>query len=73
MTIEANIATISIADIYNYRVVATTVITDNPRFTVSCTKVLREKYNCTVVLYGCQTWSLALREEHGPRVFENGC
>jgi hypothetical protein len=24
-----------------------------------------------VVLYGCETWSLILREEHGPRVFEN--
>jgi hypothetical protein len=24
-----------------------------------------------VVLYGCGTWSLALREEHRPRVFEN--
>ena len=24
------------------------------------------------VLYGCETWSLILREEHGLRVFENG-
>jgi hypothetical protein len=24
-----------------------------------------------VVLYGCGTWSLTLREEHGLRVFEN--
>jgi hypothetical protein len=24
-----------------------------------------------VVLYGCETWSLRLREEHGLRVFEN--
>jgi len=24
-----------------------------------------------VVLYGCGTWSLILREEHKPRVFEN--
>jgi hypothetical protein len=24
-----------------------------------------------VVLYGCETWSLTLREEHKPRVFEN--
>jgi hypothetical protein len=23
------------------------------------------------VLYGCKTWSLTLREEHGLRVFEN--
>jgi hypothetical protein len=24
-----------------------------------------------VVVYGCETWSLTLREEHRPRVFEN--
>jgi hypothetical protein len=24
-----------------------------------------------VVLYGCETWSLTLREEHRPGVFEN--
>jgi hypothetical protein len=24
-----------------------------------------------MVLYGCKTWSLTLREEHSPRVFEN--
>jgi hypothetical protein len=24
-----------------------------------------------VVLYGCETWSLTLREEHRPKVFEN--
>jgi hypothetical protein len=24
-----------------------------------------------VVLYGCETWSLTLREEHNLRVFEN--
>jgi len=24
-----------------------------------------------IVLYGCKTWSLTLREEHGLRVFEN--
>jgi hypothetical protein len=24
-----------------------------------------------VVLYGCETWSLSLREKHGLRVFEN--
>ena len=24
-----------------------------------------------VVLYGCETWSLILREERKPRVFEN--
>jgi hypothetical protein len=25
----------------------------------------------TVVLYGCETWSLTVREEHKLRVFEN--
>jgi hypothetical protein len=25
----------------------------------------------TVVLYGCETWSLTLRQEHRLRVFEN--
>ena len=24
-----------------------------------------------VVFYGCETWSLTLRDEHRPRVFEN--
>jgi hypothetical protein len=24
-----------------------------------------------IVLYGCETWPLTLREEHGLRVFEN--
>jgi hypothetical protein len=24
-----------------------------------------------VVLYGCETWSLSLREEHGLKIFEN--
>jgi hypothetical protein len=24
-----------------------------------------------VVLYGCETWSVTLKEEHGLRVFEN--
>jgi hypothetical protein len=25
----------------------------------------------TLILHGCETWSLILREEHGLRVFEN--
>jgi hypothetical protein len=28
-------------------------------------------YSFHVVLYGCETWSLTLREEHTLRVFEN--
>jgi hypothetical protein len=27
--------------------------------------------NNNIVLYGCETWSLTLREEHRLRVFEN--
>ena len=38
-------------------------------------KKLKVKTNKTitlpVVLYGCETWSLTLREEHRLRVFEN--
>jgi hypothetical protein len=30
-----------------------------------------QKYNLAVVLYGCETWSLTLREEHRLRVLEN--
>ena len=29
------------------------------------------KQNLSVVLYGCETWSLTLREERRLRVFEN--
>ena len=29
--------------------------------------------NLPVVLYGCETWSLTLKEERRLRVFENGC
>jgi hypothetical protein len=30
-----------------------------------------QDYNLAVVLYGCETWSLTIRKEHRPRVFEN--
>jgi hypothetical protein len=30
-----------------------------------------QNHNSAVVLYGCETWSLTLREEHRLRVFEN--
>jgi hypothetical protein len=51
----------------------------NPRryfFTVpvSCQKTKIKLYKTVmlpVVLYGCETWSLTLREEHRLRVFEN--
>jgi hypothetical protein len=28
-------------------------------------------YNLRIVLYGCETWPVLLREEHRLRVFEN--
>jgi hypothetical protein len=30
-----------------------------------------QNYNFAVVLYGCETWALTLREEHRLSVFEN--
>ena len=42
---------------------------------VCCPKILRVRYTelavLPVVLYGCETWSLTLREERRLRVFEN--
>jgi hypothetical protein len=41
---------------------------------VSYKKKLRLKYTkliLPVVLYGCETWSLTLKEEHRLKVFEN--
>ena len=38
-------------------------------------RLLMMIYRTTIlplVLYGCETWSLTLREEHRLRVFENG-
>jgi hypothetical protein len=34
-------------------------------------KALHEIIILSVVLYGCETWSLTLREEHRWRVFDN--
>jgi hypothetical protein len=34
-------------------------------------KIRIHKINFACVFYGCETWSLALREEHRLRVFEN--
>jgi hypothetical protein len=31
----------------------------------------KQNYNLPLVLYGCETWSLTLREERRLRVFEN--
>jgi hypothetical protein len=33
--------------------------------------IIIELFFLPVVLYGCETWSLTLREEHRLRVFEN--
>jgi hypothetical protein len=42
---------------------------------VCCLKTYKLEQNRTIilpeVLYGCETWSVALREEHRLRVFEN--
>jgi len=47
----------------------------NLLYSCSLTKNIKIKTHRTiilpVVLYGCETWSLALREEHRLRVFEN--
>jgi hypothetical protein len=34
-------------------------------------KLIIKNYNFACVLYGCETWSLTLREEHRLRGFEN--
>jgi hypothetical protein len=36
-----------------------------------CPKNLKMRINKTIILYGCKTWSLTLREEYRLRVFEN--
>jgi len=41
------------------------LLTKNLKIKIYRTKIL------SVVLYGCETWSLTLREERKPRVFEN--
>jgi hypothetical protein len=41
------------------------VLSQNIKFEIYKTIIL------PVVLYGCETWSLTLREEHRLRVFEN--
>jgi hypothetical protein len=39
---------------------------------VATGQTVNSSYCCNVfVLYGCETWSLTLREEHRLRVFEN--
>src|SRR5215469_12349292 len=40
-------------------------------FACFCTVIISFTIILPVVLYGCETWSLTLREEHSLRVFEN--
>ena len=44
---------------------STSLLSKNTKVTIYRTIIL------SVVLYGCETWSLTLREEHRLRVFEN--
>jgi hypothetical protein len=44
-----------------------TKLTDKGKFT----SVMLRSIILPVVLYGCETWSLTLREKHSLRVFEN--
>jgi hypothetical protein len=39
---------------------------------VLCHSIKAELLLVSAVLYGCETWSLTVREEHRLRVFENG-
>jgi hypothetical protein len=41
------------------------LLSENIKFRIYKTLIM------PTVLYGCETWSLTLREEHGLRVFEN--
>jgi hypothetical protein len=41
------------------------LLSENVKIGIYKTIILR------VVLYGCETWSLTLRDKHGLRVFEN--
>jgi hypothetical protein len=45
----------------------TLLLTGMPRFK----KPISQNIILPFVLYGCETWSLTLREEHRLRVFEN--
>ena len=51
------------------------IISTKATVSFSCMKNLKIKIYRTiilpVVLYGCETWSLTLREKHRLRVFEN--
>ena len=51
--------------------VSSSLITEKSWKITGCVGVNIQNYNLPVVLYGCETWSLTLREDHRLRVFEN--
>jgi hypothetical protein len=50
---------------YDSRLLSSSLLSKNTKIKICRTIIL------PVVLYGCETWFLTLREEHGLRVFEN--
>jgi hypothetical protein len=56
---------LGILDTVQFRILSTSLLSKNLKIKIS---------KCTVLsfgLYGCETWSLTLKEEHRLRVFEN--
>jgi hypothetical protein len=45
--------------------------TANRSFGIKFDSYVKIKIHKTIVVYGCETWSLILREDHRLRVFEN--
>jgi hypothetical protein len=41
------------------------------QFSIQSIKIKIHRTIIFLVFYGCETWSLTLRQEHGLRVFEN--
>jgi hypothetical protein len=50
---------------FNANLLSSRLLSKNTKIRIYETMIL------PVVLYGCETWSLTLREEHRLRVFEN--
>jgi hypothetical protein len=48
-----------------FRILSSCLLSKNVKIKIYKTPIL------PVVLYGCETWSMTLREEHKLRVFEN--
>jgi hypothetical protein len=51
--------------IIQFKIVSSHLLSKNVKINISKT------VNFTLILYGCGTWSLALREEHRLRAFED--